>query len=58
MNKPLTTFNHQAKDDEIYIKHESESFKFEITQKAFKKLTKTEQKNLIKLASRNFEIER
>ena len=44
--------------DAIYIKHESKTFKFEITKKAFKQLSKREQNNLKKLASRNFEIER
>lgn len=57
---PNTTIEniHEIDDDAIYIKHESKTFKFEITKKAFKQLSKREQKNLVKLASRNFEIER
>lgn len=58
--KPVTTIKvlHEIDDDAIYIKHESKTFKFEITKKAFKQLSKREQNNLKKLASRNFEIER
>lgn len=57
---PTTTIEniHEIDDDAIYIKHESKAFKFEITKKAFNLLSKREQKNLVKLASRNFEIER
>lgn len=60
IEKPTTTINniHVIDDDAIYIKHESKTFKFEITKKAFKQLSKREQANLKKLASRNFEIER
>lgn len=47
------------KDKDIYIKHESVNYKFEITKKkAFLNLNKREQNKLIKLASHHFVIER
>ena len=46
------------KDKDIYIKHESVSYKFEITKKAFLNLNKREQNKLTKLASHHFVIER
>jgi len=59
-NIPVTTIKvlKDIKDTDIYIKHESESYRFEITKKAFLNLNKREQNNLIKLASHNFVIER
>ena len=58
--KPITVIQniHGIQDDDLYIYHQSKSFKFEITKKAFNQLSKKEQKNLIKLASHNFVIER
>lgn len=58
--KPTTVIQniHEIQDDDLYIYHQSKSFKFEITKKAFNQLSKREQKNLIKLASHNFVIER
>lgn len=46
------------RDKDIYIKHESKNYHFEITKKAFLNLNKREQNKLIKLASHNFVIER
>lgn len=46
------------KDDDIYIKHNSIYFKFEITKKAFNLLSKSEQNKLKKLASNGFKIDR
>lgn len=48
---------HKLKDDDIYIKHDSTYFKFEITKKAFLKLSKSEQNRLKKLASNSFKTE-
>lgn len=57
---PKTTIQNiqEIDDDSIYILHTSESFNFEITKKAYLKLSKREQKNLDKLAFHNFVIER
>lgn len=57
---PKTTIQNiqEIDDDSIYILHTSKSFNFEITKKAYLKLSKREQKNLDKLASHNFVIER
>jgi stress-induced morphogen len=60
MDKTTTTINNidLIKDDDVYIIHESPSFKFTISKKAFNGLSKREQKKLVKLASHNFVIER
>lgn len=58
--KPTTTINQIdcIQDDDLYIIHTSKAYNFEISKKAFMKLSKREQKKLIKLASHNFVIER